>query len=226
MSQDWFVDVYQSDTKSAHDIMTQIELMLETLKSSFAGAAYAPDPMGGMPCHRPLGRRIRNYPNTAWLSSLMGDVNQRMWVYRNDTCEGWLIDATIADVVLGVRGGTLAYNVNGGNLAGSWTISGVTVDPHTHNVSNHVHQWYDRTGSGDDRTFNAGGGATALAGGGKQGLEISVNTGDTTSGIDMDCYTSPSGAQTSSTQNTNTTSSSAIWRPRAAVGTVQYPDLT
>ncbi|WP_054031253.1 hypothetical protein [Desulfatitalea tepidiphila] len=223
MSQQWTDDVFDPNHVAATDLQN-MENDFACLKSSFSGTGYPSNVVGGQVCHRPNGRRARNYANNAWLGVLLGDANQKMWVYRNDTCEGWVIDPSVADVVLGIKGGAAAYNVDGGNLAGSWTLSGLT-HAHTHTNGAHVHQWYDRA-SGADRTFNSAGSATAIVGGGKQDIEISVNTGDVSSGIDMDCFTSSVGGQTTSAASTSAISSNGAWRPRAAVGTLQYPDLT
>ncbi len=149
---------------------------------------------------------------------MLGNSDTIAWFYNNTAPPGWKVLATGADTVLGVSGGAQAYNVNGGNQAGTWTLSGLT-HAHTHTNGAHVHQWYDRTTSGaEDRTFNSGGSATAIVSGGKQDLEISVNTGDVESGIDMDCFTSSVGGQTTSGASTNAVSSDATWRASASVG--------
>ena len=225
MAQTYTDDTYASNHVGTTDLQN-IENNFAALKSSFSGTAAPSNVVGGMPWHDSTARKVRNYANTSWLVSLLGDGSQRMWVYRNTTCEGWLIYTSIGDVVLGVNGGSQAYNVNGGSLAGSWTVEGLT-HAHTHTNGAHVHQWYDRMDvDNDDRTFNSGGSAISIVGSGKDRIEISVNTGGVSSGINMDCFTSSVGGQTTSGASTNAVSSNAVWRPRAAVGTLQYPDLS
>lgn len=45
----------------------------------------------------------------------------KMYFYQNVAPSGWTIDATCADALLAVKGGSQAYNVDGGNQAGTWT---------------------------------------------------------------------------------------------------------
>ena len=105
--------------------MQNIETNFAAVKSGFSGTASPSDVVGGMTWHDSTARKIRNYASTAWLISLLGDASQKMWVYRNNTCEGWLIDATVIDRVIALKGGSNAYNVNGGNIAGTFTLYGI-----------------------------------------------------------------------------------------------------
>ena len=121
MAQTYNDDVYASTHVAATDLQN-MENNFAALKSSFSGTSSPSNVVGGMPWHDSTARKIRNYANSAWLVSLLGDASQKMWVYRNDTCEGWLVDSSITDVALAIKGGSQAYNVNGGNLAGTHLV--------------------------------------------------------------------------------------------------------
>jgi len=74
----------------------------------------------------------------------------KMWFYQNTAPTGWTIDATPADAVLAVKGGSQAFNANGGTQAGTWTQPNHThttgdvtltaaqsgLPAHTHNILN------------------------------------------------------------------------------------------
>lgn len=61
---------------------------------------------------------------------MLGDSNTIAWFYLNTAPPGWKVTATGAGKLLAVAGGALAYNVNGGTDAGTWTQP-----DHTHTVS-------------------------------------------------------------------------------------------
>lgn len=57
----------------------------------------------------------------------------RCW-FGNDTAPtGWTIDASAADALLAVKGGSNDYNIAGGTKAGTWTQPG-----HLHTTANHT----------------------------------------------------------------------------------------
>ncbi len=58
----------------------------------------------------------------------------KMWFYQNVAPSGWVLDATPADALLAVRGGSGAYSGDGGTQAGTWTQPG-----HTHTGPSHTH---------------------------------------------------------------------------------------
>jgi len=47
-------------------------------------------------------------------------AGNKVWIYQNVAWTGWTIEA-VTDSVLAVKGGSQAYNVTGGQTAGSWT---------------------------------------------------------------------------------------------------------
>ena len=77
----------------------------------------------------------------------------KMWFYQNTAPMGWVIDSTPADAILAVKGGSAAYNVNGGMAAGTWTHPTHThTGPlHTHTGPSHAHSILTHT-----HTFSAG----------------------------------------------------------------------
>jgi len=66
-----------------------------------------------------------------------------MWFYQNTAPTGWVIDSTPADAILAVKGGSAAYNVNGGMAAGTWTHP-----THTHTGPSHTHTGPSHTHTG------------------------------------------------------------------------------
>ena len=68
-------------------------------------------------------------------------AGRKLWIYENTAPTGWTLEA-VTDGVIAVKGGTQAYNANGGTEAGSWTVSGITGGSHTHTGPSHVH-WRD-----------------------------------------------------------------------------------
>jgi len=117
------------------------------LKSMFSGAAAPSNLVAFMPWgDTAKGLKRRNNDNTAWLVILSGDANQKMYVYRNDTCEGWVIDSAITDRVLAIKGGTEEYNINGGNTS-SWanwdhTLTIAEMPVHNHDAYKMSTQYY------------------------------------------------------------------------------------
>ena len=128
-------------------------------------------------------------------------TGRKLWLYENVAPTGWTIDGACADALLTVKGGANAYNVAGGNQAGTWTVTGLTKDAHTHSVphdgwapSSHV-----SPGSGDHITTNA---ATYV-----------------------DAYErEPNGDNVSGAQSGSGISSNATWRPLAQVGIIVAKD--
>jgi len=69
---------------------------------------------------------------------LYAPVGTKMYFYQDTTPAGWTIDGAVADTLLSIKGGTAAYNANGGTQAGSWTPTG-----HTHTGPSHTHTTQD-----------------------------------------------------------------------------------
>jgi hypothetical protein len=226
MAQNYNDEIYSQATV-VDTTMTRVENNFAAQKSSFSGTSNPADQVPGMLHMRTGGTgdglRVRNVDDDAWHKVLTGDANQKMWVYRNDTCEGWTIDATVTDRVLALKGGSDAYNVDGGVTAGeTWAnFSG-----HTHAMGDHVHKWYDYRGTGTTgQTYNSAGTATNITQEVKTTAATTHLVAETTLSasaiLGMDTYTNPAG----SSANTGGSNTSDM-RPAAAVGTLQYPDLS
>lgn len=227
MSQSWTDDVFATDHQGTTDLQN-MENNFAALKSNFSGASAPSNVVAGQFWyHTSKGMRMRNSANSGWLKSLHGDSDLRTWFYRNDTTEGWVIDSSITDRVLAIKGGSLAYNVNGGNTAGSWTISGMSAaneSSHIHATGNHSHKWYDLVTGAADKD---GAGTPLSATGGKDYPHVVTSSDNSDAGPDQDLYTDSQGGNTGGgSVHTHTLSQDAGWRPAAAVGTLQYPDLT
>jgi hypothetical protein len=143
-------------------------------------------------------------------------------MYRNDTDEGWTIDASApTDRVLAVKGGAAAYNVDGGNTAGSWTITGLSGSAAN---DSHNHKWHEHneiSPSGNDTSFNSSGSSNALPSGQNKtsGIGVTAIAGATSALADQWTNNDTHG-------HTITVSHDGTDRLAAAIGTMQYPDLS
>lgn len=84
---------------------------------------------------------------------MLGTSSTIIWMYLNAAPPGWKALSTGADTVLGVSGGSAAYNVNGGNpdSTTTWTIAGLT-HSHTHAGPSHTHTGPSHTHTGPSHT--------------------------------------------------------------------------
>lgn len=65
---------------------------------------------------------------------LYAPVGTKMYFYQNSPPSGWTYDAAITDVLLSVKGGSDAYNANGGLQVGTWDQGN-----HVHSMNDHTH---------------------------------------------------------------------------------------
>ncbi len=213
MSQDWTDDVYDKDAYTAHVIMSNIELMFATLKSSFSGTSAPSNQVAGQSWFDTTKKlqKYRDSTDTVWRGILAGTASLKLWLYLNAAEEGWAIDATVTDRVLALKGGSQAYNVSGGTNAGTWTqpshqLVASEIPAHDHGASgDHTH---DITG------YESDGGSWSVA---------SVQAGNS--------HSLPAAAQADG-DHTHTSvggdgahDHGTTYRPSAAVGTLQYPDV-
>ncbi len=141
----------------------------------------------------------------------------KAWFYLNVAPTGWTIDATPADALLAVKGGSQAYNANGGTQAGTWTQPN-----HTHTGPSHTHTGPSHTHS---TTIAAGGWAAVASilsgylgmGRGTYSWGEVGHTNDRafTSGAGGTGATGPSG-----TGNTGNPSAVTTYRPLANLGII------
>jgi hypothetical protein len=143
---------YGANTYAGGDVaatnLQQIENNFEYLRTNFLGAAAPADPGGGLEgvIWRDNNKDILKVRGASgWLGIFACDNpsnNGVVPLYRNTAIEGWAVDSGVTDKVIALKGGAQAYNTNAGSVAGSWTISGITVSnhaSHTHTVNNHSH---------------------------------------------------------------------------------------
>jgi len=232
MSQTYTVNSYQADHSGQSDLQN-MENNFESIRSSFSGATAPANLVAGHLWFdtSKLILKVRNNANSAWLGVMYGSTAYKVWVYANSAGDGWVLDSSLTDRVIAIKGGSQAYNTNGGAAAGSWTIAAHT-HSHTHSFSSgsHVHQWYDSTGvnSTTDNTYNSSGTSISISNTNKQyGKGIEIFTGDIDGGtcLSPDSYTSA--VTTSGTTGSDATAGGGIttFRPAAAVGTLQYPNV-
>lgn len=90
--------------------------------------------------HRVTAQEL-NYITSTLVSLLVSQVlvtnfiasGRKVYLYENAAPTGWTI-VSVTDKVLAVKGGSQAYNVSGGNTAGTWSQP-----DHTHTVQSHDH---------------------------------------------------------------------------------------
>lgn len=239
MSQAWTENTYQYDHVGTTDLQN-MENNFTTLKSMFSGAGAPSNAVAGMPWFD-TGQsllKIRNAGNSAWLGVMYGNSSNKIWMYSNSASDGWAIDATVTDRVIALKGGTAAYNTTGGSTAGTWSQGN-----HTHTIShththNHNHRWvygykpyawstpiaktYNSSGTEinvptANFTNTSGVGRTLQTEIGEQYYYYGVNTSYTNNVT--------SNTSNSSSANSGTGGTASTWRPGAAVGTLQYPDV-
>lgn len=234
MAQNYTINVYQSDHNALSD-MQNVENNLECLRSNFSGTSSPANALAGHPWYdtgassRNGGDnqnllKVYNQTRSVWYGVMTGDLNQKIPVYRNDQMDGWVIDTSVTDKIIAVKGGS-TYTT-GGVTAGSWTISGLTKAAHTHAdgtlaMANHIHtlgvdgETSSNYSLGDAITINFGKLVDLDPGGNRYDI-TSASTGNPSSN-DVSGNT---GAQS----DAGITSDSS-WRPAAAVHTIQYLDI-
>jgi len=81
---------------------------------------------------------------------MLGNSNTIAWFYLNTAPPGWKALTTGADTVLGVSGGSQAYNVNGGSQAGTWTQPDHTLTINEMPAHTHDYTGWNNYGAGND----------------------------------------------------------------------------
>ena len=196
MAQNYTIDCFAASNVGLTDLQN-MENNFECLRTLFSGSSAPTNSTGGVPWFD-TGKKllkIRNSTNGAWLGILSATTAPRFWIYANAAEDGWIVDSSVTDRITAIKGGSNAYNVSGGGVAGSWTTS-------------HNHQWYwTASGSGNDGSYNSGGSTLALSG-------VSANIGF--NGFNEAAVTPGANYYTNI---------STMARPAAAVGTLQYLNI-
>lgn len=139
----------------------------------------------------------------------------KMYFYQDSAPTGWTYDSAVTDRCLGVKGGSAAYNVAGGNQAGAWT--------HTHGVGSHTHT-YSGTPS---VTVNSESAHTHTVSQNLYGLgtgDTSVDTGATTGVGSSHTHTATSSVSGTTGGGSGTSDANTTFRPYAAVGIIATKD--
>jgi hypothetical protein len=177
---------------------------------------------------------------SVWGSDII-PAGTKMVFYQNSAPSSWTIDATVADAVIAIKGGSNAYNVNGGQLAGTWTQANHTHSfsdsvsfSHSHAVT-HNHQWtdYGSFGSYTERTWESNGTTYQSLQNtykSQNAIVVHVKDGDGYS-TNKDKYTKNYSGSTSSAAAAGTvsgttggSSTASSWRPYAAISIVATKD--
>ena len=168
--------------------------------------------------------KVRNNDDTAFVAILVGDQNQKFYVYRSNTIDGWLIDTTTgAGNVLALKASSGTYGSVG--AYGAWAISGLS--DHVHTVGQHVHMWYYYNSGDNTKLFNDTGVTEITTLVDSDAYVIKASQTTATDALAVDAYTSKYiwNADNTSSPSPSITGD-GTWRPAALVGTLQYPDFT
>lgn len=168
-----------------------------------------------------------------WGSDII-PAGTKMIFYQNTAPTGWTIDGTVADALIAVKGGSNAYNVNAGQLAGTWvhgnhshTFSDSFSASHSHGVT-HNHRWLDNRGSSADYTWESNGTTTFRLSNNYESTDaivLHVTSGDGHSLRGKDFYTERFSGSTDSADASDTVSGTTgdaadtptTYRPYAAI---------
>ena len=82
-------------------------------------------------------------------------TGRKVYLYENTAPTGWSITA-VTDKVLAVKGGAQAYNVNGGNTAGTWTQPSHTLTSAESGVPAHSHPYTTAVGAAAGTWYPSG----------------------------------------------------------------------
>jgi len=214
MAQNYKINSYQSSHIGNTDLQN-MENNFECLRSMMSGSDAPANAIPGMPWFDTTNKllKIRNSLNSKWLGVMYGNSNTKLWVYANSAGDGWILDPSPpTDVVLVLKGGS-TYTT-GGSVAGTWTMPGCTlslsqIPAHDHGASSdHTHTM--------DCYYNVGSGQTTSRGFNSYsqgGYHITDSQGNHT----HNAYGKSS--------NDAHSHGGTTYRLKAAVGTLQYPNL-
>lgn len=222
---DNFSENCYDDDISLDVLMSLLELNCQTLRTNFAGTSKPSSPYEGQMygdmntdvlrfLHLGYGTSTFDSSEEQWPGLFHADVNDRIYVYSNSTIDGWIVDdssdITDGDLLLAVAdAGADTYDTAESVQGDGWT--GIS----------HNHQWHvDNQASSGNEVFNSSGTAADIASSNQYVWRETNWIPLANSGNWNYKLVFPFSAYT--TMN----SLSSNWRPRAAVGTIQYLDLS
>ena len=215
MAQNYTINSYETSNEGLDDLQI-MENNFECLRSMFSGSTSGslPTTIAGMPWFDTTKNilKIRNADNDAWLGVMYGNSNSKIWIFENVARNGWAIDSSVTDCVLALKGGdsTSAYDTTGACVVSSWTqpdhvLTEAEIPIHVHSsAGDHTHNASTATGSG-------GSGYARLTFAPSQASSVVANAAG--------------GHQHSSVGGDTEHNHGTIYRPKASIGTLQYPDV-
>ena len=226
MSQSWTEDVFATSHVGNTDLQN-MENNFQVIKSLWSGGGAPANDIAGMPWFDTTKKllKIRNNADSAWYGVMYGPATVKIWIYANAATDGWAIDAAVTDMVLALKGGAQAYNRTGGGSAGSWTQPDGTIS--VANLPSHSHGgysgYYDVTHGHSFTGTTPSYGSTGVDGAygtylsGQNNNLLAVGISDSSS-LNHRHTVAAEGSGTAHQHGTT-------YRPTAAVGTLQYPDV-
>jgi hypothetical protein len=219
MSQNYQDDCYNYSGHTVVADMQQIENNFAALKSMFSGASAPSDLVAGMQWFHTTNKipKIRNNANDAWLGVMQGDASHKLWVYRNTAPDGWVVDSSVTDSVLALKGGSQAYNANGGTTGGTWTqpdgtLSVANLPAHDHGAKTPAITVTDNL--------------TVTAGAGSSQAIVPQSDQSTSQSSTLITVTATQAAHTHDSVGSGTAHNhGTAYRPAAAIGTMQYMNI-
>ena len=217
--QNYTINSYQSDHVGQSDLQN-MENNFECLRSTFSGSSTPANVVAGKQWFDTNKKllKIRNNANLAWYGVMCGDASQKMIVYRNTAMDGWAIDSSVTDKVVGIKGGSVY--TTGGVTAGTWASSShilLTAEMPIHNhVANqvaHNHTFPNLTFAYGSDGYDGSGGGEARGSGGLSTSYIATTMNTATPAITVNNRGGGEG---------HIHAADANIRPTAAVCTIQY----
>lgn len=226
---DYKDDIYTYSGGDAQDCLEQIELNQNILKSNFTDDEVPGTneddeyvAVGFMRWGDETNKLLRmfhpDYDTSLFDSSkedllgiMFGGDAQRIWVYRNDTLDGWGISLKVTDVLIGIKSAVAGgiYETAGG-IYGSWSIS---IDTHNHQVLKAT-----SVGTSDEKMYDSNGDEMDVpwvdVGASPVGYTFEVE------GAGVNGYSSQESWYTGKSETEQVGIDE--YRPEAAVGTIQY----
>lgn len=145
----------------------------------------------------------------------LNEAGMRAWFGQNTAPTGWTIDATAADGLLAVKGGTAAYNTIGGTQAGTWTQPN-----HLHTTSAVALTEAQLPTHNHGSLYGiANGTPTGGAGGGVQSICLATSGGVSTT-FNGSAGANVGSGSTHAHGDTGNSATANTWRPLANVGIV------
>ena len=222
MSQTWTDDIYDPDHE-ADDDLQNMENNFAALKSTFSGTAAPSNAVAGMQWFDTDNKvlKVRDAANSTWYGVMHGDTSQKVWIYRNSAIDGWVVDSSVSDRVLALKGGD-TYTT-GAAVAGTWSHSH-TMD-HTHTIPGHQHDLEHDVQTPVTKLTESKFVFSDTTSGDQLYTWISGELGSNPDIWKIHNRTESIGDSTSGGSSSSSTGTASTWRPAAAVGTLQRLNL-